>query len=186
MYLLSVLYLLIVASLIWGRLFFFRVDASTPRTAALGYDLAVGIQIVTTLYYMLTVGPLAETAVILSAVAYAAALCLFWWSVFTARRLDFAFSSKVGAIVTDGPFGLVRHPFYTSYILVWLTSSLLFRSPVMWITLAYLVAFYWLSARREERIILNSDQGNYYKTYQNKVGMFLPRIVKWKRSHSEP
>lgn len=186
MSLLIILYLSIVASLIWARLRFFRVDSGTPRLTALGYDLAVAIQIIATFYYMTGVTGLTKPEIIAGAAAYGAGLSLFWWSIRTARQLDFAFSSKVGAIVTSGPFGLVRHPFYTSYILVWLTSSLLFRSPILWITLLYLITFYYLSARREERIILESDQGKPYRLYQNKVGMFLPRIKSWKRSHSGP
>lgn len=186
MSLLIILYLFIVASLVWGRLRFFRVDPGTPRLTALGYDLAVVTQMAVTFYYMVSVTQFTKMEIIAGAVAYGSALSLFWWSIRTARRLDFAFSSKVGAIVTTGPFGLVRHPFYTSYILVWLTSSLLFRSPILWITLIYLITFYYLSARREERIILESDQGQNYRLYQNKVGMFLPRIKSWKRSHSKP
>lgn len=186
MSLLIILYLSIIASLVWGRLRFFRVDSGTRRLTALGYDLAVATQMIATLYYMASATQFTETEVIAGALAYGMALSLFWWSIRTARRLDFAFSSKVGAIVTTGPFGLVRHPFYTSYILVWLTSSLLFRSSILWITLTYLIAFYYLSARREERIILESDQEKNYRLYQNKVGMFLPRIISWKRSHSGP
>ncbi|MEX1198099.1 MAG: isoprenylcysteine carboxylmethyltransferase family protein [Pseudohongiellaceae bacterium] len=186
MNLLIILYLSIVASLVWGRLRFFSVDPGMPRLTALGYDLAVITQMAVTFYYMANVTQITKMEITAGALAYALALFLFWWSIRTARSLDFAFSSKVGAIVTTGPFGWVRHPFYTSYILVWLTSSLLFRSPILWITLIYLVTFYFLSARREERIILESDQGKSYRLYQNKVGMFLPRIKSWKRSHSKP
>ncbi len=182
---LIVLFLSIVASLVWARFRFFRVDESTLRLTAVGYDLAVAAQIITTLYYMVTVTEFTKMHVIFGALAYGLALMLFWWAIRTARGLDFAFSSKVGEIVTSGPFGLVRHPFYSSYILVWLTNSVMFRSPILWITLGYLIAFYYLSARREERIILESDQAIHYRPYQNKVGMFLPRIFKWKRSHSE-
>jgi len=186
MSLLIALYLLIVASLVWARFRFFRVDSSTPGLVALGYDLAVTVQISTTIYYMVTVTQITKMEITVAATLYTVALILFWWSIRTTRALDFAFSSKVGAIVTTGPFGLVRHPFYTSYILVWLVASLLFRSAALWITLMYLITFYYLSARREERIILESDQAENYRLYQNKVGMFLPRIKPWKRSSSKP
>lgn len=185
MIILFILYTLIVLSLLWGRLRFFTVDAGTPGIAAIAYDLAVAVQIVTTFYYMITVTEFTKIILTFAAMVYASALFFFWWSIRTARALDFAFSEKVGAIVTKGPFSLVRHPFYTSYILVWACSSVIFNSPVLWTTLFYLVAFYFLSARKEEKIILESHHSEQYKNYQKQVGMFLPRILKWKRSHSE-
>ena len=186
MFILILLYLSIVASLIWGRFFFFKLDAGTPGLAAITYDLAVAVQVVATLYYMLTVTQITLIILVLASLVYASALFLFWWSIRTARSLDFAFSESVGTIVTKGPFSLVRHPFYTSYCMVWICSSFIFNSPVLWITLVYLVTFYVLSARKEEAVILHSDQAEQYKNYQKQVGMFLPRIMKWKRSNTEP
>ena len=94
----------------------------------------------------------------------------------TAKTLDFAFSNEVGSIVTTGPFKIVRHPFYTSYMLAWFASSFLFNSLLLWITLLYLVAFYYLSAKKEEGVILKSVYSKEYENYVRNVGMFLPRI----------
>ena len=107
-------------------------------------------------------------------------LVIFWWSIVTAKSLDFAFSSHVGNIVTSGPFGLFRHPFYVSYMVAWFSSTFLFNSLILWITFVYLVAFYVLSARKEERTIMLSEQAEKYQLYKRNVGMFLPRIKKWK------
>lgn len=179
-----VLYLLIAASLIWGRLRFFKVDSGTTTLTAVVYDLAVGGQLITTVYYMLNVIQFTQWVAVIAAVMYLLSLGLFWWSVVTARSLDFAFSGRAGSIVTTGPFRIVRHPFYTSYSLVWIASTVLFDSPVLWITLLYLMAFYYLSARKEEKVILESGNAKAYEAYQQDVGMFLPRIKRWKRSHS--
>jgi protein-S-isoprenylcysteine O-methyltransferase Ste14 len=113
-------------------------------------------------------------------------LALFWWSIRTARALDFAFSERAGSIVIKGPFSLVRHPFYVSYMAAWLGSSILFSSPILWITLFILGAFYYLSARREEAVFLRGSQAEQYLHYQRNVGMFLPRISRWKKSPTEP
>lgn len=172
----SVLYLAIVLSLIWGRLRFFKMNTGTPRLSAMLYDATVTIQIVVTLYLMLTSGLRAAPILYLCSFMYLLSLLLFWWAIFTAKTLDFAFSDQVGNIVTTGPFRLVRHPFYTSYILAWLSSSLLFNSMILWITLLYLVAFYFLSARKEEQIISKSVYSTEYGKYIQDVGMFLPRI----------
>ena len=171
-----VLFACIVISLIWARLRFFKMTSGTPRLGALLYDATVATQIIATLTFMATSSgnflPLLPATICL----YALSLVLFWWAILTAKGLDFAFSDKVGNIVTTGPFRFVRHPFYSSYILVWVGSTLLFNSLILWITLGYLMAFYFLSARKEEKVILQSEQSTTYRNYIKNVGMFLPRI----------
>lgn len=178
------IYLLIVLSLLWGRLRFFNVNSGTPRLAALMYDLAVAVQMILTAYYFYNVTDVTKLALGICLLLYMLSLVLFWWAIFTAKSLDFAFSNHVGSIVTTGPFGLFRHPFYVSYMLAWAGSTLLFNSVFLWITLIYLIGFYTLSARKEERLILKSTQAPQYQHYQQHVGMFLPRIKKWKRLNS--
>lgn len=170
------LYIAIVLSLIWGRLRFFKMTSGTARLSALLYDATVATQVVTTLILMLTESGKSLPLVAASICLYSLSLVLFWWSVFTAKKLDFAFSNEVGSIVTTGPFRIVRHPFYASYILAWLSSTLLFNSLILWITLTYLIAFYFLSARKEEGVILKSVYSKEYRKYIQNVGMFLPRI----------
>lgn len=171
-----VLYSAIVLSLIWARLRFFKMTSGTPRLSALLYDATVATQIVTTLVLMFTTSGKSLPLVVASICLYSLSLILFWWSIFTAKKLDFAFSNDVGNIVTTGPFRLVRHPFYVSYILAWLSSTFLFNSLILWITLLYLMAFYFLSARKEERVILKSVYSDEYRKYIQNVGMFLPGI----------
>lgn len=181
----AVLFICVVASLIWGRLFFFRVNTGTPILLALAYDLVVALHVVLVGYYMITVTEFTQLKIWSAGFLYAFSLFFFWWSVRTAKQLDFAFSSQVGDIVTIGPFSIVRHPFYTSYMLAWGAGSFLFNSPILWITLLLLGSFYFFSARREELVIMSSAQSEQYKNYRKNVGMFLPRIIKWKRSHTE-
>jgi protein-S-isoprenylcysteine O-methyltransferase Ste14 len=176
-----VLFLFIVASLIWGRLFFFKLNSGTPKLAALLYDFAVAIQLVATVYFLIYDQGLPNSALIACALCYTASLAIFWSSVRRAKSLDFAFSDNVGDIVTTGTFGIFRHPFYVSYMLVWSASTVVFGSLYHWVTLIYLLVFYVCSARKEERLILQSPQGESYKLYQQRVGMFIPRMKKWKQ-----
>ena len=180
----SVMYITIIFSLIWGRFYFFKINGTSGFIAML-YDSAVTAQIVLTIYSMLTTEHVPVIFISVSTFVYFLSLSMFWWAVVTARSLDFAFSESVGDIVTTGPFKIVRHPFYTSYILVWFSSTLLFNSPYLWITLIFLVAFYYLSARKEEKVILKSAYSEEYEKYIQQVGMFLPRIKKWVPSSSE-
>lgn len=179
------LYLLIVASLIWGRLFFFKMAGGTSRFLALSYDISVALQMLLTVYGYIYGADITHPYAYLVPALYVLSLLIFWTSITTAKSLDFAFSNSVGEIVTTGPFGIFRHPFYVSYLIAWWASTILFNSPLMWATALYLTAFYVVSARKEERTILASGQSVQYQLYQQNVGMFLPRIKKWKQSNSE-
>jgi protein-S-isoprenylcysteine O-methyltransferase Ste14 len=177
---LALTYTTIVVSLIWARFRFFNISSHDSRISSRLYDPAVAIQILVT-YYHLLYSP--RDTIIPSSVGlvlYAASLLIFWWAISTARNLDFAFSKTVGKIITKGPYGLVRHPFYLSYVLAWGASTLLFPSILLWITLLYLVAFYVMSARAEEKVILESEYSEEYAKYKQKIGMFLPRVTRWK------
>ena len=185
MIVISILYTAIVISFIWARYRFFKVDAAVPKKGVAFNDLAVTIQILTT-YYLMTFDPSQSRELMyLACVLYMVGLSLFWWGIRTAKGLDFASSNNVGSIVTTGPFKYVRHPFYVSYMLIWSGSTLLFNSLFLWITLLYLIAFYTLSARKEEAVIRSSVYSKEYEIYMKKVGMFLPRIKKWMPSSSE-
>jgi protein-S-isoprenylcysteine O-methyltransferase Ste14 len=174
------LYLLIVISLIWARFFFFKMNTGTPRMLALSYDLSVGVQMVFTVYNFNNVTDVTKIMGIIAPLLYLLSLVIFWSSIMTAKSLDFAFSNKVGNIVTTGPFGFFRHPFYVSYLLAWWGSTILFNSTLLWLTALYLTGFYVVSAKKEEKTILESEQSEQYLVYQQKTGMFFPRIKKWK------
>jgi len=167
-------------SLIWARLRFFSTQATEVTIWVRLYDPIVGVQILTTLYifYDLPESTMPASSVWLAALLIS--ISLFWWAILTARKLDFAFSKSVGDLLTTGPFAVVRHPFYTSYILVWASTTILFNSVFLWFTLLYLVTFYFMSARGEEKVILSSEHSKEYFEYRRHVGMFLPRITKWK------
>ncbi|MBU2098707.1 MAG: hypothetical protein KKD00_08090, partial [Gammaproteobacteria bacterium] len=128
------LFLLIVVSLVWGRLFFFKLAGGTPRLLAFSYDIAVVCQMLMTVYGFIYVTDVTKLYSYLVPVLYMTSLVIFWKSVVTARSLDFAFSNNVGNIVTTGPFGFFRHPFYVSYLITWWASTILFNSLLMWIS----------------------------------------------------
>ncbi|MFT6825194.1 MAG: protein-S-isoprenylcysteine O-methyltransferase Ste14 [Pseudohongiellaceae bacterium] len=167
-------------SLIWARLRFFNTQSTEVTVWVRLYDPIVGIQILTTLYnfYYTPDIPILASSVWLAALLFS--ISLFWWAISTARKLDFAFSKNVGDLLTSGPYAVVRHPFYASYILLWASTTILFNSVFLWFTLLYLVTFYFMSARDEEQVILSSEHSKEYFEYRQRVGMFLPRITKWK------
>ncbi len=171
----------VILSLLWARFTFFKVTSKNTRLSALFYDPVAAVHIGTT-YYCLLIdsAPLSPWTAVLACMFYICGLLLFWWGIYTAKNLNFAFGNFSGRIVTTGPFRYIRHPFYTSYALIWLTNTLLFNSPLLWITLLYLVFFYLSSAKSEERAILSSASADEYRTYCNETNRFIPRIKSWK------
>lgn len=174
-------YTCVIFSLIWARLTFFKVKSGTSRKSALLYDPVAAIQIGATYYNIFTSTDSLDTwSLFLGCVFYISGILLFWWGINTSKNLNYAFGSFSGQIITSGPFRFVRHPFYTSYMLIWITSTLLFNSILLWITLFYLVAFYLSSAKSEEREILKSESAMEYSAYCKVTSMFIPRIKSWK------
>jgi protein-S-isoprenylcysteine O-methyltransferase Ste14 len=94
-----------------------------------------------------------------------------------AARLKYAFDPALPKqLVTDGPYGRVRHPFYASYLLYWggwavATWSLWSVPP-----LAILAALYTIAARYEESLLGNSNMAADYAIYRQRVGFFWPRL----------
>jgi protein-S-isoprenylcysteine O-methyltransferase Ste14 len=173
-------YTLIILSLVWARIRIFKVRTVSSQIGSMLYDPIVAVQIIITYFHLIYNPDLSIIELIVGFSFYTLALVLFWWGVFTVKQLDFAFSSKVGIIVTTGPYSIIRHPFYASYIACWATSTLLFNSALLWISLAYLVSFYLMSAKTEERVILVSKYSKEYESYIRNIGMFLPRVNQWK------
>ena len=81
-------------------------------------------------------------------------------------------------LVTAGPYRWVRHPLYSSYIL--LTAGLFLLSDNWWVGLAMLAYFLSVAARttREEAMMLEC-LGVEYAAYQRRTGRFLPKTVFW-------
>ncbi len=174
-------YTTIIVSLIWARFRFFEISQSTPTFVAKFYDPAVFLQFLFTSHGLLTLEESPESRIFATAILYSIALFLFWWAVFTTKRMGFALTSKIERVFTTGPFAWIRHPFYTSYSCIWIGSSLLFNSWILWITLMYLLVFYYQVATREEKIIIEGEHSRAYLEYRQHVGMFFPRIIGWKQ-----
>ena len=175
-----IIYTTTLISLIWARLKLFGVDSESSNTIRWLYDPVVCLQVLSTYYSLLSERSIHHLQLYSAMLFLVLGLLVFWWSVLIAGRLDLAFSDNVSKLVTEGPYSLVRHPFYFAYSLVWLSAPLLFNNPILWITLGYLMTFYFISAKKEERVMLDSKYSREYGEYCQKVGMFLPRILRWK------
>jgi len=116
---------------------------------------------------------------------YLGSLGLFEWAIRHTRDagLGFAFTEALpGQLVTSGPYGLVRHPLYTAYILFWLAGAVSVAQP--WAVLPALVmtALYWRAASREEAQFAATTLSGLHGRYRETVGMFFPRVAAMRRA----
>jgi protein-S-isoprenylcysteine O-methyltransferase Ste14 len=79
-------------------------------------------------------------------------------------------------LVQDGPLGIVRHPYYVSYVLILLGLGLTLTT--FWpLLLALCVVIGMRSAARAEEEQLLALFGDEYEQYRRRVGRFFPRIA---------
>jgi protein-S-isoprenylcysteine O-methyltransferase Ste14 len=112
--------------------------------------------------------------------ALAAATALFLWAAWTnrSRKLGLAFGGAVPEHVqTAGPYRLVRHPFYASYLLAFAGGAVAAGTPWLAPALVAGAVTYWRAAREEEAAFARSSQAEAYGRYARSVGMFFPRVV---------
>ena len=79
-------------------------------------------------------------------------------------------------ITSSGLYKYVRHPIYSSNILLLIGTFVISGSYLMLINISMLSFFYTISAYREEKYLINNF--NYYNSYSKKTGMFLPKYRK--------
>ncbi len=84
-------------------------------------------------------------------------------------------SATSSALVTNGPYALVRHPLYGGLLLAMLGSAL--GQGVLWM-LPLIV--YWrgfvVSAQREEQLMID-QYSDRYRDYMRRTRMFIPFVI---------
>ena len=80
-------------------------------------------------------------------------------------------------LITDGPYGWVRHPFYLGYIIGALAPAVAIDSAWMVLVSVMMMAITVTAAIREEVVWLASPRADTYREYQNRTGMFLPFVA---------
>jgi len=82
---------------------------------------------------------------------------------------------KKQTFVTNGVYGIVRHPLYASLIWMFYAASILYLNYIAFLmnTLIF-IPFMYYRAKQEEQML--RQQFKNYKEYANKVGMFFPKL----------
>jgi protein-S-isoprenylcysteine O-methyltransferase Ste14 len=88
------------------------------------------------------------------------------------------------ALIRHGPYRMVRHPIYVSYLLAMLSGvAIAARAELIAIPI-WMLVLYRIAARREEDQILKSPMRELYLEYTSQTGMFFPRLPTCLRSVS--
>lgn len=108
-----------------------------------------------------------------------ASAILFWLTIRETRavRLRAAFDEYMPhCVMRSGPYAYVRHPFYLSYLLLWLGWGI--ASWNIWgaVPLITMATTYWFAAREEESKFAETEHADEYAAYAKSTGRFLPKF----------
>lgn len=161
----------------WGMLRFFRTDAGltwrTGLVALLGPAFAA-----CHLHAIATIAPHRGSATA-ATVLYGAAIALFWSAI---RACGAERPTAIGnpqvpmTLMTRGPYGYVRHPFYVSYAIFWTAGWIASGSTIALLSAIAMLTEYVLGARMEEAAFASSELADAYAAYRSRTGMFLPKL----------
>ena len=182
--LLAMLLLACLLSFGWGMSRFFV----KPKQATLGMKVTATAGLVSALLHFRAIFSMHHVALARFSVAaamYVLAIGLFWWAVRVnrARSLAACFSSTGTLYLTTcGPYRLVRHPFYCSYLLTWLSGMIATQDWTLLPTVMVMFAIYVTAALREEKEYERGPLAAEYRLYSSRIGQFFPKV--WKLNPS--
>lgn len=79
-------------------------------------------------------------------------------------------------IVTWGAYSRIRHPFYASFLVAFVSACLFSPQVLTLLCLVYGAVVLNLTAAREEKRLLHSEFGSEYGNYIKRTGRFLPPL----------
>lgn len=117
-------------------------------------------------------------AVVLGAIAFAAALWVFHQTHKTLGR-NWSITLEIRdqhRLVDSGPYRLVRHPMYTSFLLMAVAQALLLSNWVAGLAgLVGFAVFFFLRVGKEERMMLEAF-GPEYRAYMDRTKRIVPYL----------
>jgi protein-S-isoprenylcysteine O-methyltransferase Ste14 len=174
--LLAALLIACLGSFRWGMLKFF----SQPAGATTGMKVISICGAASALLHLAAIvltPAIPASQALAGALVYLCALGLFWWAISTNSRrpLSAAFSpDSPEHLVERGPYRLIRHPFYCSYLLAW--GAGIVATGRLWLipTFAVMLLIYLRAARLEEAKFTRSELAGRYARYRSRTGQLFP------------
>jgi protein-S-isoprenylcysteine O-methyltransferase Ste14 len=132
-----------------------------------------------TVFGPMTLAPSIVLAIqVIGFLVFYAGAALFNWAIIAAGkylRPSIAGVYEEHELIQTGPLGIVRHPYYVSYVLILVGLSLALLTWWPLIPALCVVIGVYPTARTEEEMLIERFGGKYID-YQRKVGMFFPRL----------
>jgi protein-S-isoprenylcysteine O-methyltransferase Ste14 len=147
-----------LTSFVWGM----RCCFVKPDRLAFGTRLTALAALASSLLHFQVILSMREFSITrfsIAAAAYLSAAMLYWWAVRAnrAKPLAACFSGVIPVhLNTGGPYQLVRHPFYCSYLLACLNGVIATKSSILVPTAIVMFFIYRAAALREEEAFSSS------------------------------
>jgi protein-S-isoprenylcysteine O-methyltransferase Ste14 len=161
------------ASFGWGMARHFRREGPTSGALVVSGVLALisAVAHVTALFTM----PLKYPAAAMT--LYVLSCALFWWAAAVTRgKLAACWQRPISpAVVREGPYRLIRHPFYLAYDLTWVAGVVATGWWPLAFTVLIMATVYEAAARQEERSLALGPLAMQYASYKPTAGRYWPR-----------
>jgi len=100
--------------------------------------------------------------------------------VFTHRALGIYWSTTLQfkenhTLLTTGPYGLIRHPMYTSLFIIFIGLAFVSSFWPLWILTLIMTIFFIRIVKREEDMMIE-EFGDEYLSYIERTGCYFPRL----------
>ncbi len=182
-YSIAQLFVLISASLcfvsfLWGALFLFKRPKPRPVSMMI-VSLCILLTIVCQLVAIVGFYVHDPIRFSVALALYALSLVVFWRAVGAVRGYEMSYAFAPGApraLIRQGPFARVRHPFYAAYIVAWMAGWIATGQWWLLAPTALTAWLLWRAANSEEAAFLASPFAEEYRAYQSTTGRFVPRI----------
>lgn len=173
--------LLAFTSFWYGSLKYFKQDVETIQSHRLILRILTVIAWNLSYYSVLSAKSAGSPQIFIGFVVNIGAILIFWMTLSQLKKSRLAVifdTSKPDFLNSSGMYRFIRHPFYTSYVLVYMsvifTQTFLFLQGLCFL----LIVYYYFAATTEEKNFLRSDLASQYALYRSKTGMFLPKVFK--------
>ncbi|MEX3010271.1 isoprenylcysteine carboxylmethyltransferase family protein [Hoeflea sp. TYP-13] len=169
----------ILGSHVWSMRYHFDVDLKQmPK----GMNMLSMLVLASLLFmiFLTFIGTQPLTPQLIGLIMLIASAGLFWLTIRESARANLlaAFDEKLpGSLLRTGPYAYVRHPFYTSYLLLWTGWAISTWNIWALVPLTGIVVAYWVAARGEERKFASTAMAEEYASYAATTGRFFPKII---------